>query len=115
MNPSLTLYSLDDEGEFECQVLGPPILRATSSLYVDIRPQSIKMSAVGQVKANEELEVSCEVEGARPGAKIVLKRAGVEYEVSSSESTEVMESDTSLITTTTKFKLTPRQELTFKH
>ena len=73
------------------------------------------MSAVGQVKANEELEVNCEVVGARPGAEIVLKRAGAEYQVTSSEHTEVMDSHTNLITTTTKFKLTPRQELTFKH
>ena len=30
------LSRLDDEGEFECQVLGPPILRASTNLYVDI-------------------------------------------------------------------------------
>ena len=100
--------SLDDEAEYECQVLGPPILRATVSLYVDIRPAAIEMAPLGQVKANEELEVSCEVRGARPRAEIVLNRAGADYTVTSSEETEVVDADTDLVNTTTKFKLTPR-------
>ena len=102
------VISLDDEAEYECQVLGPPILRAPVSLYVDIRPADISMAAVGQVKANEELEVSCEVGGARPRAEIVLLRAGTEYPVTSSEQTEEVDADTDLVNTSTKFKLTPR-------
>ena len=102
------VISLDDEAEYECQVLGPPILRAPVSLYVDIRPADISMAAVGQVKANVELEVSCEVGGARPRAEIVLLRAGAEYPVTSSEQTEEVDADTDLVTTSTKFQLTPR-------
>ena len=101
------LSRLDDEGEFECQVLGPPILRASTNLYVDIRPSAIQMSAFGQVKANEELEISCDVVGARPAADIVLKRAGADYAFTSSE-TEQTEDDNNLFNTTTKFKLIPR-------
>ena len=98
---------MDDEGEYECQVLGPPILRATASLFVDIRPSAVVMSPVGQVKANEEVEISCEVVGARPGADVVLKRAGAEYAFMSSE-TEMTDGDTNLFNTTTKFTLIPR-------
>ena len=102
------IIRLDDEAEYECQVLGPPILRATVSLYVDIRPAAIEMAPLGQVKANEPLEVSCEVTGARPRAEIVLTRAGAEYTVTSSEETELVDGDTDLVNTTTKFTLTPR-------
>ena len=102
------IIRLDDEAEYECQVLGPPILRATVSLYVDIRPAAIEMASLGQVKANEPLEVSCEVTGARPRAEIVLTRAGAEYTVTSSEETELVDGDTDLVNTTTKFTLTPR-------
>ena len=66
------------------------------------------MAPLGQVKANEELEVSCEVGGARPRAEIVLLRAGTEYPVTSSEQTEEVDADTDLVNTSTKFKLTPR-------
>merc|ERR1712016_279887 len=65
------------------------------------------MSALGQVKANEELEISCDVVGARPAADIVLKRAGADYAFTSSE-TEQTEEDNNLFNTTTKFKLIPR-------
>ena len=102
-------HSLDDEAEYECQVLGPPILRAPVRLYVDIRPAAIVMAPLGQVKANEELEVSCEVAGARPRAEIVLQRAGLDYSVTSTDETETpVDADTDLVNTTTKFKLTPR-------
>ena len=99
---------MEDEGEYECQVLGPPNLRASASLWVDIAPTKIEMSALQQVKANEEIEITCKVFDARPRAEIVLKRAGADYSVTSSEESDEEGSSSELVTTTTKFKLTPR-------
>ena len=107
-NFQINNVSLDDEGEYECQVLGPPILRAPASLWVDIRPSRIEMEPLGQVKENEETEITCKVFDARPQAEIVLKRAGAEYSVTSIEENVEDGSASGLLTTTTKFKMTPR-------
>ena len=108
-NFKIVNVTMEDEGEYECQVLGPPILRAQASLWVDIKPSKIEMSPLAQVKANDEMEISCVVSDARPRAEIVLKRAGADYSgVTSSEETDEEGSSPGLVTTTTKFKLTPR-------
>ena len=100
--------SLEDEGTYECQVLGPPILRAPASVWVDIRPARIEMAALAQVKANEETEISCAVYDARPAASVVLKRLGTEYSTTASEETQEPGTASNLITTRVKFKFIPR-------
>ena len=89
-------------------MLGPPILRAQASVWVDIRPKRIEMAALAQVKANEETEISCAVFDARPAASVVLKRLGAEYSTTASEETQEPGTASNLITTRVKFKFIPR-------
>ena len=89
-------------------MLGPPILRAQASVWVDIRPARIEMAALGQVRANEENEISCAVYDARPAASVVLKRLGADYSTTASEETQEQGTASNLITTRVKFKFIPR-------
>ena len=111
LTPFVTIcccVSLEDEGEYECQVLGPPSLRAPASVWVDIRPARIEMRPLVQLKENEAAVITCTVFDARPAADIVLKRAGADYSATSTEETQEPGSASNLVTTTTKFTVTPR-------
>ena len=66
------------------------------------------MAALGQVRANEEAEVSCAVYDARPAASVVLKRLGADYSTTASEETQEPGTASNLVTTRVKFKFIPR-------
>ena len=103
----ITDVTLEDEGSYECQVQGPPPLRAEAILFVDVKPTRIEVLPVAAAKVAEELEVTCKVYDARPRAGVTWKRNGNTFNPTSSEETEETGSTTDLIITTAVMKFTP--------
>ena len=103
----ITDAHMEDEGNYECQVLGPPPLRAEAMLFVDVKPTRIEILPVSAAKVAEELEVTCKVYDARPRAGIVWKRNGNNFSPTSSEETEEAGSTAELIVTTAVMKFSP--------
>ena len=103
----ITDVHMEDEGNFECQVLGPPPLRAEAMLFVDVKPTRVEVLPVGAAKVSVELEVTCKVYDARPKAEIAWKRNGNSFTPTSSEETEEAGSTPELIITTAVMKFSP--------
>ncbi|XP_018006965.1 nephrin isoform X2 [Hyalella azteca] len=108
--------SLDDDGEFQCQVTpfnNARQIRAPAVLTVLVPPSSLtieRSEASLTVQAGQSLSITCKASDAKPAAAIKWRKNGVLFTPSNEESSEVDGSKTNLKTKTSKITITPTAE-----